>query len=243
MSETERGAWGLLLLLLTVACVPAFCLFCGAISGEARETALLLYELSCSLLPWLAALGLTWRSCRKKEVALMDGTRWVWMGLFGVYLTLTFLVTGAGTLAELLYHRGSAQALAVNLAPFSQGIDWVGYLLNVLLGMPLGFLLPLLWDQLDRPARIVGAGLGFSLLIELSQLCNLRATDVDDLILNTAGTVLGWLLFRLFARIGPWQRERCLLWPLGPGTTVGLLFLGRFFLYQGSWMAWQLYGP
>lgn len=230
------------LLFLILLCILAFCLFCGALSGDLREAVLMIYELGSSLLPWAAALALAVRSCRRRGVALMTGTRWVWMALFGVYVTLAFQVTGAGTLREALYHGICFSGGEVNLAPFSQGIDPVGYVLNVVLGMPLGFLLPLLWEKLDRPRTALCAGLLFSLLIELSQLCNFRATDVDDLLMNTLGTLLGFLLFRLFARITRWKREEELRWPIGPWSTVGVLFLGRFLLYNGSWLAWMLYG-
>lgn len=37
----------------------------------------------------------------------------------------------------------------------------------------------------------------FSLIIELSQLFNGRITDLDDLLMNTLGAFLGWVIFRL----------------------------------------------
>lgn len=232
----------MLLLWLVMACIPAFCLFLGAMAGDLRETLRMSYELGCSLVPWLLAFGLARSVSRRKGGDLEEGTHWVWMALFGLYVTLAFVVTGAGTLYEARYHAGAPQALAWNLSPFSQGIDPVGYLLNVLLGMPLGVLLPLLWPRWDRFGPILGAGAVFSLGIELSQLCNLRATDVDDLLMNTLGTVLGWLIFRGVAWSIHLPRGRQHPWPLGPWTTVGVLFLGRFLLFPGSWLAWQLYG-
>jgi glycopeptide antibiotics resistance protein len=48
-------------------------------------------------------------------------------------------------------------------------------------------------------AGVAGAGALFSLSIELAQLfIPTRATDIDDLILNTLGAVAGAALFRLF---------------------------------------------
>lgn len=232
----------MLLLILTLLCGLTFCLFCGATCGEMREAVMMAYELGCSLLPWTAVMAVCLRRRRKQGLALVSGTRWLWMALFGVYVALTFQVTGAGTLYEALAHGVEFTGGEVNLAPFSQGIDPVGYVLNVVLCMPLGFFLPLLWDAWDHPGKVLGAGAAFSLLIELSQLCNIRATDVDDLLLNTLGALLGWLLFRLFLQAAQWKREQVLQWPMGPGATVGMLFLGRFLLYQGSWMAWLLYG-
>ncbi|WP_240665818.1 VanZ family protein [Agromyces sp. LHK192] len=72
--------------------------------------------------------------------------------------------------------------------------------LNVLLFVPLGVFVRLLW----RRGVVVSllAGLGLSLLIELTQLtgvwglypCAYRVFDVDDLLTNTLGAVIGSLL-------------------------------------------------
>lgn len=233
------GGETMLLFLLTLVCTLSFCLFCGALSHDLRESVMMAYGLGSSLLPWTVVLVLAWR--RGKGTQTMTGTRWLWMALFGLYITSAFVVTGAGTLYEALTYGIRWENNAVNWHPFSQGIDPVGYVLNVVLGVPLGFLVPLLWADWNRFGRMVGAGLAFSLLIELSQLCNFRATDVDDLIMNTLGTVLGFLLFRIFARVFHWRAEHALRWPLGPGLTVAVLFAGRFLLYRGIWMASLLY--
>lgn len=73
---------------------------------------------------------------------------------------------------------------------------------NVLLFVPLGFLLPLVLPRLDRRWRVLTVGAGVSLLIELAQLPmpGVRRADVNDLLLNVAGTALGWLLYALVSR-------------------------------------------
>lgn len=75
-----------------------------------------------------------------------------------------------------------------------------GLFQNVLLFVPLGMLLPLLWREFGDLWRAVLFGLCLSLFIECSQLLNFRVTDVDDLITNTLGTVLGGLLVRALPR-------------------------------------------
>jgi len=70
-------------------------------------------------------------------------------------------------------------------------------LLNVVLFLPLGALLPMIWKEFrDAWAKTAAAGLALSAFIEFLQLFNFRATDVDDLLMNTAGAVLGWLMVR-----------------------------------------------
>ncbi len=73
---------------------------------------------------------------------------------------------------------------------------------NVLLFVPLGFLVPLVLPRLDRRWRVLTVGAGVSLLIELAQLPmpGVRRADVNDLLLNVAGTALGWLLYALASR-------------------------------------------
>jgi glycopeptide antibiotics resistance protein len=73
---------------------------------------------------------------------------------------------------------------------------------NVALFLPLGFLLPLLAPRLDRLWRTVGTGLALSAAIELSQVAfpGVRRADVNDVLLNTLGTAVGFLAYRLAAR-------------------------------------------
>lgn len=47
----------------------------------------------------------------------------------------------------------------------------------------------------------VVAGFLFSLIIEVGQLFTIRATDVDDLIMNTLGSIFGFIIFKIFSKI------------------------------------------
>ena len=68
--------------------------------------------------------------------------------------------------------------------------------MNILLFLPFGYLLPLLWPRVDRWWKLLLCGLFVSLLIELLQLVTLRGMfDLDDLMNNTLGALLGWLCF------------------------------------------------
>lgn len=77
---------------------------------------------------------------------------------------------------------------------------------NLLLLMPLGFYIPAVRGR-DRLRAVMGTAFFLSLTIETAQLLltaggwiRPRTFNVDDLILNTAGAALGWLLYRLMAR-------------------------------------------
>jgi hypothetical protein len=66
-------------------------------------------------------------------------------------------------------------------------------LANVILYMPFGFLGVLGWP--DHALRVVAAGLGISLLVEISHFTiTERVASTDDVLLNTAGLLLGWVL-------------------------------------------------
>lgn len=74
---------------------------------------------------------------------------------------------------------------------------------NVLLFAPLGFLAPLLFKKLNRFPTVLLFGFSASLIVELSQFiisCILgftyRSFDVDDILLNAVGTILGFGVLR-----------------------------------------------
>ncbi len=68
---------------------------------------------------------------------------------------------------------------------------------NIAVFIPFGFMLSLLWRGAHwRKAALISAAA--SLFIELCQLPQIsRVTDIDDIILNTAGGLLGYLLYTL----------------------------------------------
>jgi glycopeptide antibiotics resistance protein len=75
---------------------------------------------------------------------------------------------------------------------------------NFILLMPIGFLVPILWQKAKSIKYILIVGLAVSLSIELLQLLELylnigfaRVVDVDDLILNVLGAVFGYAIYNL----------------------------------------------
>lgn len=77
---------------------------------------------------------------------------------------------------------------------------------NLLLLMPLGFLLPIVSRAIRSLGRVLSVALVVSVGIEILQVLVIitvgnagRAIDVDDVILNAAGAAVGWLAWRLMA--------------------------------------------
>ncbi len=82
----------------------------------------------------------------------------------------------------------------------------VNLLGNILAFMPLGVLLPSAFLWMRRASRVVAAGFLLSFLAESVQLMTrVGSFDVDDILLNSAGTLIGYLLFALERRI--WRRN------------------------------------
>ncbi len=111
---------------------------------------------------------------------------------FSLYLAALFLITGIPSAYSLRFEP------AFNLIPIidvaTSPLDYVrNTMLNILLFVPLGFLLPILWERYRSLKMSAFMGLVVSALIELLQIFTFRLTDVDDLITNTAGTVAGYL--------------------------------------------------
>ena len=72
---------------------------------------------------------------------------------------------------------------------------------NVVMFVPLGLLPPAVWRSMRRFWLCLVSSIGVILVVELTQLVTrLGAFDVDDIILNLLGAVLGYALWWLFCR-------------------------------------------
>lgn len=75
-----------------------------------------------------------------------------------------------------------------------------GIILNLCLCVPVGYLLPLVFLQRGKRIRfwqVICAGAAVSAVIELTQfVTGLGMLELDDWLLNTMGTALGYLLYR-----------------------------------------------
>lgn len=105
-------------------------------------------------------------------------------------------------------------------------------ILNILLFMPFGFLLPALWKKYRSLRTAAVSGLLFSMLIEMLQIFTFRLTDVDDLITNTAGTVLGYCIGRRLGFRLPFVIPKDEEQDSGREAAIlfGIVFLISFFL-------------
>lgn len=130
--------------------------------------------------------------------------RWI-LTFYGVCLLMTTVFRSDLSLVKMITRPYGWDT--VNLIPFIElkklwgyGYIWsftynvVG---NIIWFIPLGFLLPLLekkWGLI----KIVGIGMLLSLGIELLQfICVTGISDVDDVIFNTLGTLVGYGFYKI----------------------------------------------
>lgn len=115
---------------------------------------------------------------------------------------ITAMLTVAGV-PNLLTFQTGPEMYAVNFQLFESWADFQGlYIANIIMFVPMGFLLPLLWANCSRLWKTVLFCFVFSLVIELMQLFNHRATDIDDLLMNTIGGAVGYAVYKAVYLIG-----------------------------------------
>ena len=102
---------------------------------------------------------------------------------------------------------GNGLGARINLVPFQifriairYGVTNAGMLkqivLNAVMVMPLGFLLPIVFPKhFSRIETVIGVSFAITLITEMIQYFTLRGADIDDIIANTIGGVLGFGLY------------------------------------------------
>ena len=128
-----------------------------------------------------------------------------------VVVRFTFCPFGTvdGNIQPLLFDPERIFPLWLNLKPFVYLFDYpsmkealINLIGNTAMFIPLGIVWPAVFPKLDRHAKVIAAGFGVSLCIEVLQLPFFdRATDIDDLILNTAGYLIGYGVYLLARKI------------------------------------------
>ena len=81
---------------------------------------------------------------------------------------------------------------------FSLG-EWRNIILNILMFVPIGFIMPLLLKKCENWYITYLVGFGITLFIEILQLISKRGIfEIDDIINNTLGCVIGYGIVMIF---------------------------------------------
>ena len=153
---------------------------------------------------WLAIRAIVWAKQRridwKREAVLLL----MYINL-AVIIRFTFfpMAKAEGRVQPLVFDIAKAFPFRVNLLPLVKLFDYdskgdllVNVIGNVAMFIPSGIVLPIIYKRLDTFGKVLLAGGGISLCIEIIQLpFYVRATDIDDLLLNTAGVIIGYGIY------------------------------------------------
>ena len=166
------------------------------------ELALALIWLAVRVCIWLKNKKIDW----KREALLL-------LMFINLAVLLRFTFFPFGTVDDhvqpLIFEADKVLPLRINWIPyvhlfyFESRRDLLLNLIgNTAMFIPSGFILPILYKRLNSFWKVLAAGAGISLCIELLQLpFHVRATDVDDLILNTVGVAIGYGIYALVRAI------------------------------------------
>lgn len=110
-----------------------------------------------------------------------------------------------GKIQPLVFDAARVFPLWLNFEPLVHLFDYptmkealLNLIGNTTMFIPVGVIWPAVFKQLDTPAKAIGAGALFSLCIEVTQLPFFgRASDIDDLLLNTLGFAIGYAIYAL----------------------------------------------
>lgn len=165
----------------------------------------------------LVGILLLWRKKRGAKVSLWHT---VGLVLFIIYLICVYnlaLPNLPGRIIPLIRLQRDIGQRQLNLIPLVEMINLALYpnpevhhsqfvfnvIGNIVMFMPFGFFMPLLWKRWTSMKWMVFVGLCTSVSIEFIQYWIGGIADIDDLITNTAGVFLGYLCFLLFRRLLP----------------------------------------
>ena len=146
-----------------------------------------------------------------------------------------------GLAAITLMNRMDGMRTGVQLLPFLAFWEawnnftlqiWLNPLLNIAMFLPLGVLLPLAVKRFRRWFWMLTAGVGTSLVIELLQYVLGRGqADVDDLICNVLGAMLGYCFCMLFVSLVRKQWKTAGAYAILPLLSIAAL-AGVFLTYH-----------
>ena len=114
-----------------------------------------------------------------------------------------------GQVQPLIFEWATAWPFRVNLIPFVNLLDYdsgrdllINLIGNFAMFIPTGVITPMIYKHLNSFGKVTLTGFLLSLSIEIIQLpFAVRASDVDDLILNTLGCMVGYGIYVLAKKI------------------------------------------
>ena len=166
---------------------------------------------------WLVIRAIHWIRDKKFSIRRELALLLVYICIV-VVVRFTFCPFGKvnGKIQPLLFDKDKILPFWLNFKPFIYLFDYptkrealLNLIGNTTMFIPLGIVWPAVFRQLNKPWKVIAAGVGVSLTIEILQLPFYgRSTDIDDLILNSAGFLVGYGIYLLVTAIATAIRKR-----------------------------------
>ena len=149
---------------------------------------------------------------KQKKVSIPIGR----LLLYAVFIVYIVVVVGA-TMLRYSMHSFSGEMGEIYPLFYSykeawnhfSAREWRNIILNIMMFVPFGFLLPLVSKKFQVFWKTYLAGFLFTFLIEMTQLLlNLGICELDDFMNNTVGAMIGYGFYRLFVFVvNKWKKQ------------------------------------
>ena len=165
----------------------------------------------------LVSISIIW--CLMRVVCAINAKRVDWkreIQLIFVYICIVVVARFTffpfskvnGEIQPLVFESAKIFPFRLNWIPFVSLFDYpemrdilINVVGNTAMFIPLGIVWPCVYKGLDTHGKVISAGMGVSFCIELLQLPFYdRVSDIDDLLLNSLGFIIGYLLYLLVKR-------------------------------------------
>ena len=140
------------------------------------------------------------------DILLINTTMYIYLS-FILYFTLMHIITGLPTnLINIIFNHNYSP---INLVPFidvtmGRGDFIRQIILNIIMTIPFGFLLPLINKKYEKITKIILYTFLLSLTIEFLQhiiITSSRSSDITDVITNVIGGIIGYIIYLIFKPI------------------------------------------
>ena len=162
------------------------------------------------LLGWLLYRGCTYYRCKRVDWKYEAKQIFFLINLLVIYrFTFHPFSKVDGRVQPLIFEWATAWPFRVNLIPIVNLMDYdskrdllINLIGNFAMFIPTGVMTPLIYRKIDSFWKVTLTGFLLSLSIEIIQLpFAVRASDVNDLILNTLGCMVGYGIYAFVRKI------------------------------------------
>lgn len=169
-----------------------------------------------SYISMVVFISIIW--CLVRSISAILNRRFSWkkeLQLLLVYVCIVIVArftffpfsTVNGQIQPLIFDSSRVFPFRINLVPVVNLLDYpetrdilINVIGNITMFIPLGIVWPSVFKELNTHRGFIFAGVGFSLFIEFLQLPFYdRVSDIDDLLLNSLGFIIGYQIY-LFAK-------------------------------------------